>query len=331
MKKNKKRTLIVAGTVAAGLTATTAVSYAAMKGLVGMAMDRTTPKALNKKHSRLTGGERPSQIQERMAQAEKDLQDQGCVTVETTSFDGLRLVGHWQTCRAPKRVIVAMHGWRSGWARDFGVIAPFLRREGCCVLYAEQRAQGASDGEYMGFGLLERYDCLEWVRWVNERVGQSLPVYLVGISMGATSVLMAAGLELPDNVRGIIADCGFTSPEAIWRHVVSQNLKIPYRGARAAFADWQCKKRIGVGTDEYSTLDAMAGCKIPVLFIHGEEDRFVPVKMTYENYDACASPKRLFVVPGAAHGMSYMVDPSGYEREVKDFWATYDREDRAEG
>ena len=173
----------------------------------------------------------------------------------------------------------------------------------------------------MTFGLLERFDCLEWIRWVNDRCGESLPVYLAGISMGATTVLMAAGLQLPKNVRGIVADCGFTSPRAIWKYVAEENLKVSY-AIHDTMVERMCRRKIQMGPEEYSTLDAMAVCKVPVLFIHGTEDDFVPVTMTYENYQACAAPKQLLIVPGANHGMSYLLEKDRYEQAVKAFWAS---------
>lgn len=255
--------------------------------------------------------------------ASEKLQNSGCEEVEIINQDGIHLIGHWHPCENPKRIIIAMHGWRSSWSRDFGIIADFWKDSGCSVLYAEQRGQGSSEGEYMGFGMLERYDCLEWIKWVNEHTGGNLPVYLGGASMGATTVLMAAGLELPENVHGIVADCGFTSPHAIWKHVVENNLHMPY-GLYSPVANDLCKKKIHVGTKEYSAVDAMQKCKVPVLFIHGTDDQFVPVEMTYENYKACAAPKHLFVVPGADHGMSYYTDKVGYEKCLLDFFAAYD-------
>lgn len=255
--------------------------------------------------------------------ASEKLQNSGCEEVEIINQDGIHLIGHWRPCENPKRIIIAMHGWRSSWSRDFGIIADFWKDSGCSVLYAEQRGQGSSEGEYMGFGMLERYDCLEWIKWVNEHTGGNLPVYLGGASMGATTVLMAAGLELPENVHGIVADCGFTSPHAIWKHVVENNLHMPY-GLYSPVANDLCKKKIHVGTKEYSAVDAMQKCKVPVLFIHGTDDQFVPVEMTYENYKACAAPKHLFVVPGADHGMSYYTDKVGYEKCLLDFFAAYD-------
>lgn len=324
MTKNTRNLLIGAGVAAAGVAAVTTVSYAITKKLLTIAMDRDTPELVNRNKEKLTGSPKIAAFFAEASEATERLKNSDCEEVEITGQDGTRLVGHWHHCANAKRVIVAMHGWRSSWAQDFGTVADFWHDNDCSVLYAEQRGQGESGGDYMGFGLLERYDCLDWIHWVNERTGGGLPVYLGGVSMGATTVLMTAGLELPDNVRGIIADCGFTSPHAIWKHVAEHNLHMPYTGIRAAIASDMCRKKIHMGTKDYSATDAMHHCKVPVLFIHGTDDRFVPVEMTYENYKACAAPKRLFVVPGADHGMSYLVDEKGYQAAFREFWNAFD-------
>ena len=171
----------------------------------------------------------------------------------------------------------------------------------------------------MGFGLLERYDCLSWIRWLNEHGCPRLPIYLCGVSMGASTVLMAAGLTLPANVKGVVADCGYTSAGAVWKHVAGKNLGISFNLCRLG-ANALCKKRLHMGMDDYSCTQAMSQCKVPVLFIHGDADAFVPVEMTYENYAACASPKELLIVPGAAHGMSYFTDAEAYRRAITALW-----------
>jgi fermentation-respiration switch protein FrsA (DUF1100 family) len=213
-----------------------------------------------------------------------------------------------------------MHGWKSSWSNDFAMISEFWRANDCDIIYAEQRGQGNSGGDYMGFGLMERFDCFEWAKYISENYSKDIPIYLVGISMGASTVLMASNLGLPQNVRGIIADCGFTSPHAIFKHVVVNNLKIPY-GVVGVFEDNLCRKKIRLGSKDYSTKMALRECNIPVAFIHGTDDHFVPVEMTYENYKICASPKKLLVVPGADHGLSYRIDKAAYEKFVLDFWA----------
>ena len=182
----------------------------------------------------------------------------------------------------------------------------------------------------MGFGLLERFDCREWLQWIEQTQGGELPVYLAGVSMGAATVLMAAGLDLPRCVRGIVADCAFTSPEAIWRHVARRNLRLSY-DLRSPAIDRICRKKLRMGAGEYSTVEALKESELPVLFIHGTRDHFVPVEMTYENYCACRGPKRLFVVPGADHGMSYLVDRPGYEAAMAEFWAFCEAETPPQG
>ena len=137
--------------------------------------------------------------------AAEKLEGSSLNTVEITAQDGIKLVGHWRFCKNPKRIMIAMHGWRSSWSRDFGAISDFWERQDCSVLYAEQRGQNASGGNYMGFGLIERYDVLKWLDWVNQRCGSRLPVYLAGVSMGATTVLMAAGLDVPQVTRVAMA------------------------------------------------------------------------------------------------------------------------------
>ena len=213
MRKSTRNALIGTGAAVAAITAVGAAAYTISKSLLEYALDREAPGILQKGKGRLSGaGKEYDHLVAQVDAAAQNLENSGCVSVDIISRDGIKLVGHWYENPDAQRVVVAMHGWRSSWSQDFGMIADFLHNNGCSVLYAEQRGQNSSGGDHMTFGLLERYDCLDWINWVNTYTGQTLPVYLAGISMGATTVLMAAGLELPVNVRGIVADCGFTSP-----------------------------------------------------------------------------------------------------------------------
>ncbi len=324
MNKTTRNIIIGTGLAVAGASAAMGLSYLVTKRMVSVAMDRRFPGCPKKNMERISGTSYPKNVMDMVEQGEEALRASDCKTVEVKSRDGLRLVGHLYVGPNPKRIIIAMHGWRSTWANNFGVIADFWFQNDCAVLFAEQRGQGKSEGEYITFGLLERYDCLAWVDYVNQALGGSLPVYLCGLSMGATTVMMAGGLALQENVRGIISDCGFTSTDAIWEHVAEHNIKVPYSRYTAALAEHFSRRNINMGTREYSTVDALRRCKVPVLFIHGTDDRFVPVDMTFQNYKACASPKRLLVVPGADHCLSYIVDRPQYEETVKNFWRDFD-------
>ena len=243
--------------------------------------------------------------------------------VEIMSDDGLRLRGLWIPAeQAPaKGTILLMHGYHSDGANQFCCMAEFYHDLGYHLLLADQRSHGASEGRYIGYGVLERFDCLRWTEYINQKCGSEMPIILDGLSMGATTVLMAAGLPLPENVKGIIADCGFTSPHDIFTHVLHADARIYLRPMLAA-ADRICRRKAGYGFRDYSTWEAMAQNRIPVLFIHGLEDHFVPTRMSRENYEACIAPKTLYLVKDARHAVSYLTDRAGYEETVRHFFYT---------
>ena len=323
MDKKRKNILMVAAVAASSAAAVSIGAYFTTKYLVRLALDRQQPKIPHRAQTRLRGYDNCAMMLEKTAPLGKKLQETTHHLVNLRSYDEELLVGHWFPCANPKRVIVAMHGWRSSWNGDFGAIADFWKKQNCSVLYAEQRGQGQSGGQYMGFGMIERYDCLEWAKWVCTQTPEHLPVYLAGVSMGATTVLLTANMDLPPRVKGIMADCGFTSAHSIFKHVAGKNLRLPYK-LHDGFANRQCLKKTGMGTKACSTVEALAQSKVPVLFAHGTDDHFVPVEMTYENYTACSAPKRLLIVPGADHGMSYFMEKQRYEQAVLDFWAEFD-------
>ncbi|MDO4745195.1 MAG: alpha/beta hydrolase [Bacillota bacterium] len=313
---------IVAGTVTAACTATV---FTAKKLLdIAMNKDGVKPTAGSAKvRNKLCGFTNEDGFIDELESAGLKLKEVETEEVSITGEDGTKLTGHLYTCEYPKRLIIAVHGWRSTWNRDFGLAADFWFENNCNVLFVEQRCQGKSEGEYIGFGLLERYDCRDWANWAHERYEGKLPIYLDGISMGATTVLMASGLKLPDSVKGIIADSGFTSPRGIWKHVTEHHMHLKY-GPISGLADAICRQKINVGAEDYSTVEALKENNIPVLFVHGTDDPFVPVEMTYENYLACKAPKRLVIVPGAVHGLSFYVEKERCAEEIRRFWSEND-------
>jgi hypothetical protein len=147
---------------------------------------------------------------------------------------------------------------------------------------------------------------------------------MAGISMGAATVLMAADLDLPPSVRGVMADCGYNSLDEEWRHVAEGMLHVPYLPLRP-WAALLFKARTGLSHTEHSAADALRRTSLPVLLFHGEADNLVPLSMTRENYDAAAGEKFLLTVPGAGHGMSFLVMPEEYKNMEKAFWARFDR------
>ncbi len=238
------------------------------------------------------------------------------VTVQ--SEDGLVLFGkYYHICEnAPLQIM--FHGYRTPLAeRDFEGGMQIAKALGHNILLVDQRGHGKSQGHVTTFGILERKDCLTWIRYANQRFGEDTRILLFGISMGAATVLMACGLPLPSNVAGIVADCGYTSPEAIIRFVI-RDMGLP--SAVYGIVRLGAKLFAGLSISEaVSAKEAMKTCKIPVLFIHGEGDAYVPWKMSMENYEQCSSEKYIFTVPNAGHGMSFFGDRKGYVNAVRTF------------
>lgn len=315
----------------AGLTAGAAAAFYYVTDMMArVAFDRKMPRVAGNAGSLIAGSPKLQQIAEQQKIHAKALIDTNPERITIHAEDGVVLTGHLARCDHPKRLLIAFHGWRSSWAMDFGIVAPFFREQGCNVLYVDQRGQNESGGDYMGFGLLERYDCVAWAKWADAQ-NFGLPIYLHGISMGATTVLMAGGMDLPDSVHGICADSAFTSPHAIWKHIAQDNLRISYTVRRQKMVDSMVKRKIHLDSNDYSTLEAMKNCRVPVLFVHGTDDKFVPTEMTYENYEACSAPKKMVIVPGAGHGLSYLVDMEGCQKELLDFWQKNDEKKGSDG
>ncbi len=227
------------------------------------------------------------------------------------SYDGVKLYAKYYHQKDSAPLAILFHGYRSASAeRDFCGGMKLCRDKGFNVLLVDQRAQGRSGGRAITFGIKERYDCLSWAQYASKRFGEDVPILLVGISMGAATVTMASSLPLPENVIGIAADSAYSSPSEIIKEVIKQRRlpqHITYFLARLGARIYG-----SFDLDEYSSAEALKSCHIPVLFIHGEADDFVPCNMSMENYNACSSEKMLLTVPDAVHGMSYFLDMEKY-------------------
>lgn len=233
--------------------------------------------------------------------------------VSIQSFDGLTLRGRFYPAAEAKGTLLLMHGYRANAVDNFSCIAEFYYRLGYHLLLVSQRSHGESDGTCICFGVRERFDCRDWAVYLAKRpdcAGKS--IFLDGISMGATTVLMAAGLELPETVDGIIADSGFTSPWDIVADLAKRRYHLPAHPLLDGL-DLMTRCFAGFRLKGYSTLEAMEENQIPTLFVHGEGDRFVPCYMTECSYAACTAEKQLIIVPGAGHGGSYLMDRPGCE------------------
>ena len=191
---------------------------------------------------------------------------------------------------------------------------------GHSALIVDQRACGRSGGHVITFGVNESRDCLTWIEYVTARFGPKTRIILAGISMGAATVVMAAGRELPENVIAILADCGYTSPRDIIKKVIATDMKLPPDLAYP-FVKLGARLFGRFDLDELSSIETVRNTPVPILLIHGESDDFVPCDMSKRCHEANPASTRLFTVPGAGHGLAYLVDKAGYLETARNFFS----------
>lgn len=250
--------------------------------------------------------------------------------VYLTSHDGLRLTARYYHTADGAPLDIAFHGYRGHALRDFCGGSRISFALGHNLLLVEQRAHGESEGRTITFGAKERLDCLSWIRWANERFGCP-EIAIFGVSMGAGTVLLATALELPENVLCAVADCSYSRAEDViaavgkGMHMPEGLTRLLARGGARVFGGFRLK--------DADAVEALRHAKVPVLLLHGEDDRLVPCPMSAELEQNCASPVKRCTFPGAGHGLSYLVDTARYTAAVEDFLHTarqYRRERKGE-
>lgn len=263
-------------------------------------------------------GEQYQEQRDIMVAMIRDMASIPCQRVTITSRDGLRLSARYYHRNENAPLAICFHGYRGTSIRDFCGGARISLEQGHNVLLVDQRAHGESEGHTITFGVRERLDCLDWVNWATGRFGEDVPILLYGISMGGATVLMAAGSGLPQNVRGIIADSPYSSPADIIRKVC-RDRKLP-PAAVMPFLSTAARLFGGFSLTELTAAEAVKSSKIPIMIIHGEDDRFVPCSMSAE-IQAAKPAIRRHTFPGAGHGISYMKDTPRYRQLVEEFTA----------
>lgn len=240
------------------------------------------------------------------------------------SRDGLTLHGDFLPSEVQSdKLAICGHGYTGCGLKDCASIAVFFHRMGYNCLIVDHRAHGKSEGDYVGFGILDRFDMKAWVDFMECRFNGNVRIVLYGVSMGATIAIMTAGISsLSPCVKAVVADCAFTSPYDVFAHILKRDYHMPPFPIMN-INDMLCRKKAGYGFRDYSTLDAVKSTGIPMLFIHGRDDNFVPLYMSEHNYEACRSPKDIFIVDNAAHAASYYESKEAYEAKVKNFLEKY--------
>lgn len=244
------------------------------------------------------------------------LKERPCEFITVRSHDGLTLSGrYYHTCDGAP-LDIGFHGYHSSCLTDFSGGSRMSLDMGHNLLLVDQRAHGKSEGNTIGFGVQERQDCLRWIEYAIERFGSDVKILLYGVSMGGATVLMASGLDLPENVKGIVADCPYTSVKDIICRV----------GEKKGLPGWLSWPLVRIAAKVYGGFDiaetdaveAVKAAKVPILIIHGEDDNFVPCEMS----DIAVHNPELVTrvtVPGADHGVSYLVNEELYRKTVANF------------
>lgn len=234
------------------------------------------------------------------------------------SYDGLKLAGKYYHRMEEAPLIIFLHGYRCCAARDGNGIFLYSKKKNYNILMVDQRAHGKSEGKTITFGIKERRDCMSWINWALQRFGEEQKILISGLSMGAATVLMTADMNLLKQVKGIMADCPYSSPKAIIRKVIGDMrypVDITYWFA-ALVAKWIGKFDI----EETSAVKAVENSNLPILIIHGDDDRFVPCSMSRECQNVNPQNVELVLIEGAGHGLANCVNPKKYEEAVMAFF-----------
>ncbi|HNX16320.1 MAG TPA: alpha/beta hydrolase [Bacilli bacterium] len=230
------------------------------------------------------------------------------------SYDGIKLHGKYFRKKDAKKTILLFHGYRGIPEGDFCLVNEWLRTLDVSFLEVDQRGHCLSEGKHITMGVKEQHDVHSWVEYLLNLNDDS--IYLWGMSMGATSVLLSLKEPFPNRVKGVIADCGFYSPYKQMEHMIIQ-----HKGAFVVpLLNWLCgiwtSLVLRVNIRKVDTRKILVDCKMPIFFAHGMKDNFVPYFMSQRNFDACSSEKYLLLVPDAAHSRSFFLGGDNFKEKA---------------
>ncbi len=234
------------------------------------------------------------------------------------SRDGLTLRANWYPNENATKTVILLHGWRSTPWWDYGGVFEMLYEAGYAILAVSQRALFESDGTYVTYGVRESEDLSDWIDLIGTRYGKDRKIALMGVSMGAATVLLTTGKPLPDTVKCAVSDCSYTKASELFREGAHGWLPIS-----RLCVDLVSRMKTHTSYFPANCLKAVARSKTPTYFVHGDDDEVVPYRMLDELYRACAAPKTQWTVHGAKHGEAYATDPEGYRARILPFLDRY--------
>lgn len=235
------------------------------------------------------------------------------------SYDKLQLHSYVVTQNSNKWAIV-VHGY-GGSGKLMSDKSKYFYDMGYNVLIPDLRGHGKSEGDYIGMGWKDRLDIISWINFIIKE-NPNAEIVLHGTSMGAATVLMTSGENLPSNVKAIVADCAYTSAWDEFSYQLETYLKVPSYYILNV-TNMVTKLKAGYSLKEASALESVKKATVPILFIHGDKDKFVPYSMMDKLYDATNSPKEKLTIEGGEHANSDLVSPFLYWLTVEDFLNQY--------
>ena len=240
-----------------------------------------------------------------------------------TSPDGIRMHAYYVRASQPKpETAVIIHGYTDCAVRMFHIAYLYNHSLNYNVLLPDLRFSGLTEGEAIQMGWLDRKDVMQWISLAPFIFGDSIKSVVHGISMGAATTMMTSGETLPSHIKCFVEDCGYTSVWDQFEKELKEQFGLP------AFpllyvSSWLCNLQLGWNFKEASAVSQVAKCKLPMFFIHGDADKYVPTYMVHEVYTAKSEPKELWIVPETAHAKSYQNFPEEYTARVRNFVEKY--------
>lgn len=238
------------------------------------------------------------------------------------SNDGLKLHATYLAAPNPYRTVICVHGYRAEGISDFSNIVRYLNMNHSNVLIIDQRACGESEGDFITFGAKEKEDLKLWIETVVNKIDDKVPIYLYGISMGATTSLLTLEYKLPFQVKGVIADSAYTSMNNVFDTLLSSWFHLPGFPI-INIINMYCGMIAHFNMDDTNTAKALKENEIPVMFIHGEKDTFVSPENTRTNYALTKGAKEILWIPEANHAEAILKDPNIYHAKLEYFFDTY--------
>lgn len=266
----------------------------------------------------VAGNEAPDNYEKLAAAKTEELLQKGLETLEMQSGRDTLRARLWPAAAPSKKIVFACHGARSSGPGEFCFSAAFLHAQGYHLFMPDHRGCGESDGRFMGYGTHESNDAMLWLDYILKRFGNDCEILLYGVSMGAATVLMMSGKELPPNVKGVVSDCAYTSAYAEFEYQLRTSFHLPPFPILPT-VNMCCRLFSHYSFRDASPVEAIQKAKIPALFIHGGKDDFVPTFMAGELYDAYPCKKYKLIVPDALHARSYYTAPATYEKAFLQF------------